>query len=119
MSWLASRADRPRIRSDAEAGPASLHGSGIDIVDDDHLLSALGAGDDPNVPTRDPERIGDEADQSAVRGTFHGRGGHPGSKDAVNDAVNAVVCRPGGQAHREADIGRGQDVRRRATGNRG
>ncbi len=119
MSWLASRADRPRTRSEAEAGPASLHGSGVDVVDDEHLLSALGAGDDPDVPTRDPERIGDEADQGAVRGTIHGRGGHPGSKDAVHDTVNAVVRCPGGQAHREADIGRGQDVRRRATGNRG
>jgi len=105
----------PDVASDLEARPGRFDGLRVDSLHHDELLSARRAGDDPDIPARDMERVRDEPEEGRVGCTVDGRGRHPGAQDAVHDAIDAVSRSPRRETDGEADVGGTQDLRRRAT----
>jgi hypothetical protein len=99
----------------AQAGPPGNDRVGLETVHDDQLLPAACPGDDPHVPPRDPELVGEQAHQGVVRGTLDGRGADADTKHPLDDAIDTVSGRARRQADGEADVDLTQDPQIRDT----
>ncbi len=82
---------------------------GVDSLDDDQLLAARSARDEPDGASADPQLGRDEAQQRLVGGPGDGGRSDVGAEDAVDHAVDMVRPGPGGQSDGEADVVVSQD----------
>jgi hypothetical protein len=96
-------------RSYPQARPSGNDLVRLDPLDDDQLLPAGRAGDEPDGPAGDPQLVGDQTKERLVRGTGDGRRGDMGAKDAVDHALDMVGRGSRGQSDGEADVGVRQD----------
>lgn len=97
-----------------EPRPAGNEGRPVHALDDHQLLPVRRPGDDPDIASRDLERVGQALEQCRVRRAFHGRRGHPHSEYAIEDALDPGRGGSRREPDGEPDVGGAQDLRTRA-----
>ena len=103
------RASDETARSYPQAGPTGNDRLHRDTIDDDQFLTAGRARDDLDVPSRDPEFIGQQPDQRGVGSAFDRRRHDLDFECAVHDVLDALDRGARGESDGEADAGGTQD----------
>jgi len=94
-----------RALLEREVRPAALDLGRIDAVHDDELRPAGRSGHEPDRAAADAEGIGEDPEHRVVCGSLDGRRRDVDAQDAVDDAVDVIRGRPGGEPDGESDLG--------------